>query len=185
MEKRLRSNEIGQQGCYFIRRLANNLGEPQRSYAINAIDRALKFWKAKRVRKPVPLRAPWLSGYELDTQPSTTSHHPRPRDQAVQHYTPDSFYRHCIYQISVGYGQPLQSQRSSQSVGRRRNPSLVHAPALRQHSLSPHQATINTSLSMEMHYDSPTHRSHLLPQAHFRTRSSHRPRKSISLSVPL
>ena len=47
MEKRLRSNEIGQQGCYFIRRLANNLGEPQRSYAINAIDRALTFWKAK------------------------------------------------------------------------------------------------------------------------------------------
>ena len=35
-------------------------GEPQRSYAINAIDRALTFWKAKRVRKPVPLRAPWL-----------------------------------------------------------------------------------------------------------------------------
>ena len=60
MEKRLRSNEIGQQGCYFIRRLANNLGEPQRSYAINAIDRALTFWKAKRVRKPAPLRAPWL-----------------------------------------------------------------------------------------------------------------------------
>ena len=60
MEKRLRSNEIGLHGCYFIRRLANNLGEPQRSYAINAIDRALKFWKAKRVRKPAPLRAPWL-----------------------------------------------------------------------------------------------------------------------------
>ena len=59
-EKRLRSNEIGPNGCYFIRRLANNLGEPQRSYAINAIDPALTFWKAKRVRKPVPLRAPWL-----------------------------------------------------------------------------------------------------------------------------
>ena len=61
MEKKLRSNEIGAQGCYFIRRLANNLGEPQRSYAINAIDRALKFWKAKPVRKPTPLRAPWPS----------------------------------------------------------------------------------------------------------------------------
>ena len=55
MEKKFRSNEIGAQGCYFIRRLANNLGEPQRSYAINAIDRALKFWKAKPVRKPTPL----------------------------------------------------------------------------------------------------------------------------------
>ena len=60
MEKKLRSNEIGAQGCYFIRRLANNLGEPQRSYAINAIDRALTFWRAKRVRKPIRLRAPWL-----------------------------------------------------------------------------------------------------------------------------
>ena len=60
MEKRIRSNKIGPQGCYFIRRLANNLGEPQRSYAINAIDRALKFWKAKPVRRPAPLRAPWL-----------------------------------------------------------------------------------------------------------------------------
>ena len=62
METRLRSNEIGQQGCYFIRRLANNLGEPQRSYAINAIDRALTFWKAKRVRKPVRFEHPgsWL-----------------------------------------------------------------------------------------------------------------------------
>ena len=60
MEKRIRSNEFGAQGCYFLRRLANNLGEPQRSYAINAIDRALTFWRAKRVRRPVPLRAPWL-----------------------------------------------------------------------------------------------------------------------------
>ena len=60
MEKRIRSNEFGAQGCYFLRRLANNLGEPQRSYAINAIDRALTFWRAKRVRRPAPLRAPWL-----------------------------------------------------------------------------------------------------------------------------
>ena len=44
--------------CYFLRR--NNLGEPQRSYALNAIDRAIKFWQAKPVRRPVPLRAPWL-----------------------------------------------------------------------------------------------------------------------------
>jgi hypothetical protein len=29
MEKGIRSNAIGLQGCYFIRRLANNLGEPQ------------------------------------------------------------------------------------------------------------------------------------------------------------
>ena len=76
MEKKLRSNEIGAQGCYFIRRLANNLGEPQRSYAINAIDRALTFWKAKRVRKPVPLRAPWLlcPNWTRDLRRLLTSH---------------------------------------------------------------------------------------------------------------
>ena len=76
MEKRLRSNETGAQGCYFIRRLANNLGEPQRSYAINAIDRALTFWKAKRVRKPVPLRAPWLlaPNWTRDLRQLLTSH---------------------------------------------------------------------------------------------------------------
>ena len=56
----IRSNAIGLQGCYFLRRLANNLGGPQRSYALNAIDRAIKLWKGKRVRRPVPLRAPWL-----------------------------------------------------------------------------------------------------------------------------
>lgn len=60
MEKRIRSNEFGAQGCYLLRRLANNLGEPQRSFALNAIDRALKFWKAKPVCRPGPLRAPWL-----------------------------------------------------------------------------------------------------------------------------
>ena len=76
MEKRLRSNEIGAQGCYFIQRLANNLGEPQRSFAVNAIDRALKFWKAKRVRKPTPLRAPWLlaTNWTRDLRKLLTSH---------------------------------------------------------------------------------------------------------------
>ena len=60
MEKRIRSNEFGLQGCYFIRKLASNLGEPQQSYALNAIDRAISFWKGKRVPRPLPLRAPWL-----------------------------------------------------------------------------------------------------------------------------
>ena len=76
MEKKCRSSEIGTQGCYFIRRLANNLGEPQRSYAINAIDRALKFWKAQPVRKPTPLRAPWLLSptWTRDLRKLLTSH---------------------------------------------------------------------------------------------------------------
>ena len=58
MEKRIRSNECGLNGCYFIRKLANNMGEPQRSYALNAIDKAINFWKGKRVPRPMPLRGP-------------------------------------------------------------------------------------------------------------------------------
>ena len=34
MEKRIRSNEFGQQGCYFIRRLANNSKQPWRTTTI-------------------------------------------------------------------------------------------------------------------------------------------------------
>ena len=60
MEKRIRSHEFGLHGCYFVRKLASNLGEPQRSYALNAIDRAIKFWKGKRVPRCLPLLAPWL-----------------------------------------------------------------------------------------------------------------------------
>ena len=60
MEKHIRSNSFGLQGCYFIRRLAANLGEPQRSYSLQAIDRAIKFWKGPAVRCRLPLRAPWL-----------------------------------------------------------------------------------------------------------------------------
>ena len=60
MEKRIRSNEFGLHGCYFIRKLAANLGEPQRSYALNAIDRAIQFWKGKQVPRCLPLRAPWI-----------------------------------------------------------------------------------------------------------------------------
>ena len=67
MEKQIRSHEFGLHGCYFVRRLAANLGEPQRSYALNAIDRAICFWKGKRVPKRVPLRAPWL--YSLQPGP--------------------------------------------------------------------------------------------------------------------
>jgi hypothetical protein len=76
MEKRIRSNEFGAQGCYFLRRLANNLGEPQRSYALNGIDQALKFWKVKPVRRPGPLRAPWLLSptWKHDLKQLLTSH---------------------------------------------------------------------------------------------------------------
>ena len=61
MEKRIRSHEFGLHGCYFVRKLASNLSEPQRSYALNAIDRAINFWKGKRVPRCLPLRAPWIT----------------------------------------------------------------------------------------------------------------------------
>ena len=38
----------------------HHLGESQRSYALNAIDRAIRFWKGKNVPRRIPLRAPWL-----------------------------------------------------------------------------------------------------------------------------
>ena len=112
MEKRLRSNEIGPNGCYFIRRLANNLGEPQRSYAINAIDRALTFWKAKRVRKPVPLRAPWLlaTNWTRQLRQLLTTH-----VHGTKHYnttSTDSFHWYCIHKIPLCHGQSMQPQRS-------------------------------------------------------------------------
>jgi hypothetical protein len=76
MEKKIRSNSIGFQGCYFLRRLASNLCEPQRSYALDALDRALKFWKGKPVRRPAPLRAPWLltPSWRADLKKILTSH---------------------------------------------------------------------------------------------------------------
>ena len=100
MEKKLRSNEIGVQGCYFIRRLANNLGEPQRSYAVNAIDRALTFWKAKRVRKPVPLRAPWLlcPNWTRDLRRLLTF--PRSSNSTLQHHIAELLPRRLFSQSS-------------------------------------------------------------------------------------
>ena len=120
MEKRLRSNETGAQGCYFIRRLANNLGEPQRSYAINAIDRALTFWKAKRVRKPVPLRAPWLlaPNWTRELRKLLTTHVHGTNQYNTTLQTP-STDRHCIYKVPIGHGQFMQSQRSSYKMGGR------------------------------------------------------------------
>ena len=70
MERRIRSNDFGLQGCYMIRKLAINLGEPQRSYCLQAIDRAIKFWKGPAVRRRLPLRAPWLLACLLYTSPS-------------------------------------------------------------------------------------------------------------------
>ena len=56
--------------------VANNLSEPQRSYALSAIDRAINFWKGKRVPRPIPPRAPWLLSptWTKDLRQLMTSH---------------------------------------------------------------------------------------------------------------
>ena len=139
MEKRLRSNEIGQQGCYFIRRLANNLGEPQRSYAINAIDRALKFWKAKRVRKPAPLRAPWLLA-------ANWTRHLRQLLATHVHMTKQ--YNTTLQTPSTGivftkFPSVMDSRCNHKEAATRwadGEDPICACSALRQHSLSPQQA---------------------------------------------
>ena len=54
---------------------------------------------------------------ELDTRSTQTSHFPRPFDQAVQYHTSNPVYRSRLYQISLRHGQPLQPQRSSNTLG--------------------------------------------------------------------
>ena len=92
MEKRIRSHESGLHGCYFVRKLASNLGEPQRSYALNAIDRAIKFWKGKRVPRCLPLRAPWLLSptWSSDLRKLLNQHIAQMRPHTVTFQSPSS-----------------------------------------------------------------------------------------------
>ena len=92
MEKRIRSHEFGLHGCYFIRKLANNLGEPQHSYALNAIDRAIHFWKGKGVPRPIPLRAPWLLSptWTRDLRRLMTAHTAQVRPHIVTFQSPST-----------------------------------------------------------------------------------------------
>ena len=138
MEKRLRSNEIGQQGCYFIRRLANNLGEPQRSYAINAIDRALKFWKAKRVRKPVPLRAPWLlaTNWTRHLRQLLTTHVHMTKQYNTTLQTPSTG---IVFTKFPSVMDSLCNHKEAATRWADGETPICACPALRQ-SLSPHQA---------------------------------------------
>ena len=139
MEKRLRSNEMGQQGCYFIRRLANNLGELQRSYAINAIDRALKFWKAKRVRKPVPLRAPWLlaTNWTRNLRQLLTTHVHMTKQYNTTLQTPSTG---IVFTKFPSVMDSLCNHKEAANRWAEGETPICACPALRQHSLSPHQA---------------------------------------------
>ena len=93
MEKHIRSNDFGLQGCYFIRKLAINMSEPQRSYSLQAIDRAIKFWKGPVVRRRLPLRAPWLltPQWKRRVQRLLTCG-PHPHDDPTQHHHADTVH---------------------------------------------------------------------------------------------
>ena len=180
MEKRLRSNEIGPNGCYFIRRLANNLGEPQRSYAINAIDRALTFWKAKRVRKPVPLRAPWLLAPNWTRQL---------RQLLTTHVHGTKHYNTTLQTPSTGivftkFPSVMDSLcNHKEAATKKRLPGGLTArtqdvPVWLSDNMHPLLINlINTWFSMETTYTSPMHLLHPSLRVHFRTKSSHHPRK--------
>ena len=177
MEKRLRSNETGAQGCYFIRCLANNLGEPQRSYAINAIDRALTFWKAKRVRKPVPLRAPWLlaPNWTRDLRKLLTTHVHGTNQYNTTLQTPSTGI--VFTKVPIGHGQFYAITKKQLQNGRTVRLQNVHVRPY-DNMCAILIILINTWSLMEIVYTSPMHLLHPLLLAHFRTKSSHHPKKS-------
>ena len=125
MEKRIRSNDFGLQGCYMIRKLAINLGEPQRSYCLQAIDRAIKFWKGPAVRRRLPLRAPWLLTPGLEQTPAAPHCGSHSYYDSTQHHVAITFHVNCLYQIPFSHGQPVQPQGHRDPMGRSTN-TLVH-----------------------------------------------------------
>jgi hypothetical protein len=92
-----------------------NVREPQRSYALNAIDRAIKFWKGRAVPRPRPLRAPWLLA------PDWRQHLKKPLSQHVP-------LMHHFPQMPISYGQFVQPQGNGQLLGRHEKTYLpLHA----------------------------------------------------------
>ena len=166
------------QGCYFIRRLANNLGEPQRSFAVNAIDRALKFWKAKRVRKPTPLRAPWLlaPNWTRDLRKLLTSHVHSTKQYNTTLQTPSTGIVFTKFPLSWTASATTKKQ---QHAGLMMNYKFV--PVLHYDNIHTNLTRqTNTSSSTEMRFTSPKCPSHRSLQSLYRTRSSRHPRKSTS-----
>ena len=165
------------QGCYFIRRLANNLGEPQRSYAINAIDRALTFWKAKRVKKPVPLRAPWLlaPNWTRDLRQLLTSHVHRTRCYNTTLQTPST--RDLSSRSSRRLWTACATTRKPLPSGLTAKPQSVPATHydlmlfIITNLITTWSWRATTYISMKAH----THPSR---RVRFKTKSSHPPKKS-------
>ena len=64
----LRSNEGGLTMCYALRRLAQNIQEPFRSLALQAIDTTIRWWKGKPAPRICALRAPWILSPDLEKE---------------------------------------------------------------------------------------------------------------------
>ena len=111
----------------------NNLGEPQRSYAINAIDRALKFWKAKPVRKPTPLRAPWLlaPNWTRDLRKLLTSYVHMTKQYNITLQTPSTG---VVFPKYPSVMDSLCNHKDSATCWADGEPPICACSTLRQHS---------------------------------------------------
>ena len=175
MEKRLRSNEIGQQGCYFIRRLANNLGEPHNPTPSTPSTGPWNFGKPSGSVNPYRFEHPgsWLQiGLVIydnflpptHTWPSSTT--PLFRLLPLVLYSPNFQRSWTAYAITKKLLLGGQTAR----------PRFVHV----QLSDNIHLYLINptnTSFLTETIYNSPMHLLHPLLRAHFKTRSFHHPKR--------
>ena len=118
MEKKIRSNAIGIQGCYFLRRLA------------------IKIWgNRKDPMHWMPSTEPSSFG-NLTSSSSSTSwssvasdsglakrleqnpHLACGPDATPQHFMSTTIHQHRLHQVPVGYGQRLKPQQKGHSLGR-------------------------------------------------------------------
>ena len=132
MEKRIRSHEFGLQGCYFIRKLAANLGEPQRSYALNAIDRVHSVLE-RQTCSPLPTFACSMDPVTYMVFRSSQDATSALRSDASSHSDISiSINSRGLHQEPVGARQPVQSQRLRNQMGRRGNSGvhLLHPDAI-------------------------------------------------------
>ena len=141
------------------RQQPNNLGEPQRSYAINAIDRALTFWKAKRVRKPVPLRAPWLlaPNWTRDLRQLLTSHVHRTRCYNTTLQTPSTG---IVFTKFPSVMDSLCNHKEAATKWADGETPKCACDALRPHALPRHQPDHHLVLEGDtLHFDEGPHTS--------------------------
>ena len=108
------------------------------SYAINAIDRALKFWKAKRVRKPVPLRAPWLlaTDWTRHLRQLLTTHAHLTKQYNTTLQTPSTG---IVFTKFPSVMDSLCNHKEAATRWADGETPICACPALRQHSPLPHQ----------------------------------------------